>query len=220
MENPAKLHYAAAKHLASVYLAHTINEGIYYWRKHPLQTLPAGPLPVLHADNHQITTDTTKIAQHLAGYTDSDWAADTKKRHSVTGIIIMLAGGAIPYKSKFQDVIAPSSTEAEFVAACDAAKIILFFRSILDDLGIFQDDATVLFEDNNGALMMANTQQPTKGTRQIDIKHFSLLDWLLDWVQRDLIILERITTHDNAADAMTNPLSKNLFYRHFDTYMG
>jgi hypothetical protein len=26
--------------------------------------------------------------------------------------------------------------------------------------------------------------------------------------------------HDNTADAMTKLLSKNLFHRHFDTYMG
>ena len=144
------------------------------------------------------------------------WATDTKKRHSVTGIVIMLAGGAIAYKSKFQEVIALSSTEAEFVAACDAAKMILFSRSILEDLGIPQDQATVLFEDNNGTLMMANAQQPTKGTRHIDIKYFSILDW----VQRDLLTLTRIDTHGNSADAMTKLLSKTLFYRHFDTYMG
>ncbi len=39
-------------------------------------------------------------------------------------------------------------------------------------------DATKLFEDNNGALMMANAQQPTKCTRHIEIKHFTLLDWV------------------------------------------
>ena len=128
----------------------------------------------------------------------------------------MLAGGCIAYKSKFQDIIALSTTEAEFVAACDAGKIILFFRSLLEDLGIPQATATVLYEDNNGALMMANAQQPTRRTRHIDIKHFSILDW----VERDLLILQAISTHDNAADAMTKCLPRILFYRHFDTYMG
>ena len=90
----------------------------------------------------------------------------------------MFAGGAIAYKSKYQEVIALSTTEAEFVAACDAAKIILFLRSILEDLGLSQTHATTLFEDNNGALMMANAQQPTRRTRYMDIKHLSLLDWV------------------------------------------
>jgi hypothetical protein len=128
----------------------------------------------------------------------------------------MFAGGAIAYKSKYQDVIALSTTEAEFVAACEAAKVILFLRSILEDLGIPQPDATTLFEDNNGALLMANAQQPTRRTRHMDIKHFSLLDW----VEKDLIILKAISTHDNASDAMTKFLSRQLFYRHYDTYMG
>jgi hypothetical protein len=64
--------------------------------------------------------------------------------------------------------------------------------------------------------MMANAQQPTKRTRHMDIKHFALLDW----VEQDLITLQDISTHDNAADAMTKPLPKQLFYRHRDSYMG
>jgi hypothetical protein len=63
---------------------------------------------------------------------------------------------------------------------------------------------------------MSNAQQPTHCTRHMDIKHFSLLDW----VERDLVILKKISTSDNAADAFTKPLSKQLFYRHLDTYMG
>ena len=47
-----------------------------------------------------------------------------------------------------------------------------------------------MYEDNNGALMMANAGQPTKRTRHIDIRHFALLDW----VERDLVVLERVCT--------------------------
>jgi hypothetical protein len=63
---------------------------------------------------------------------------------------------------------------------------------------------------------MANAQQPTRRTRHIEIKHFALLDW----VEQDLLTLVNIGTSDNAADAMTKPLPKQLFYRHRDTYMG
>ena len=51
-----------------------------------------------------------------------------------------------------------TSTEAEFTAACDAGKAILYVRSILDEIGIPQDKATALYIDNNGALMMGNAQ--------------------------------------------------------------
>lgn len=94
--------------------------------------------------------------------------------------------------------------------------MILFFRSLLDELGIEQTQATILFEDNNGALMMANAQQPTRRTRHMDIKKFALLDW----VEQDLMILKTIKTAENAADGMTKPLGKQLFYRHAATIMG
>jgi hypothetical protein len=64
--------------------------------------------------------------------------------------------------------------------------------------------------------MMANAQQPTKRTHHLDIKYFSLLDW----VEQDILILQDISTHDNAADALTKPLAKQLFYRHTDTLLG
>jgi len=128
----------------------------------------------------------------------------------------MFAGGAIGYKTKFQTVIAHSSTEAEFVAACDTAKLILFYCSLLDDIGISQTEATVMYEDNNGALLMANAQQPTRRTRHMELKHFAILDW----VEQDLLILTHIPTSLNVADAMTKPLEKTLFYHHYDKYMG
>ena len=212
LDNPAMVHYQAARLLVD-YLAATITEGIYYWRDTPVDSLPEGPLPALHHDNHSLEVP---LQQDLSGFADSDWAGDTIQRKSISGIAIMFAGGVIAYKSKRQEVIALSTTEAEFVAACDAGKMILFFRSILEDLGIPQAEATVLFEDNMGALLMANAKQPTRRTRHMEIKHFSLLDW----VERDLLLLQTVTTHDNAADAMTKFLPRQLFYRHFDTYMG
>jgi hypothetical protein len=63
---------------------------------------------------------------------------------------------------------------------------------------------------------MANVQQPTRCTHHLDIKYFSLLDW----AERELLVLKSISTMDNAADEFTKPLSKQLFYRHYDTYMG
>jgi hypothetical protein len=160
-----------------------------------MDTLPYASLLVQHADTYEIKEHTGTDSRHLIAYVDSDWATNTKKPTSMTGMILMLSGGAIGYKSKFQSIIAHSSTEAEFVAACDAAKIMLFFRSLLQDIGLEQLDATILFEDSNGALMMANAQQPTTQARHIDIKHFALLDW----VEQDMLLLQPISTHDNEA---------------------
>ena len=122
----------------------------------------------------------------------------------------------VRWKRCQRDTIALSSTKAEFTAATDAGKAILYVRTILEELGLTQKDATVLHIDNNGALNMANQQQPTKRTRHIDIKQFVIQEW----VERDLIFLRRITTTDNYADAFTKTLGRTLHYRHFDYIMG
>ncbi len=155
MNNPGQSHYKALKDLVR-YLAHTADEGIFYWRSSPVLTLPSGTIPTLHDDNYILTETRGTNSSSLVGLMDSDWAIHSTKRTSINGMVLVYAGGAVGYKSKFQPIIAHSYTEAEFVAACDMAKMILFFRSLLQQVGIEQTDATILFEDNNGAMMMAN----------------------------------------------------------------
>jgi hypothetical protein len=165
MENPAEVHYQALYQLCQ-YLATTLSDGIYYWRDNPRMDLPIGPTPItFQDDNYTMTTTPHDKFHYLFGYVDADWASDTTHRKSVTGIIIMYAGGAIGYKSKYQTTIAHSSTEAEFTAACDANKLILFFRSLLADMDIEQEHATTLYEDNNGGSWpMPNNQRGEQGT--------------------------------------------------------
>ena len=182
--------------------------------------LPEAPEPVRTTDNNYTSEDVDKQkdinSEKLRCAVDSDYAGDTSHRKSVTGIIFKLAGGAVFYKMKFQEMIAMSSTKAEFTAASEAGKYILYVWSILEEIGIPQTDATVLYEDNQGALLMANAKQPTKRTHHMDVKHFKLQEW----VEHDLIIMERINTSDNYADVFTKAQGRCLFYRHMDYVMG
>jgi hypothetical protein len=152
----------------------------------------------------------------LHAYADSDWASCVKTRRSFGGSCIRLAGGTIAYKAKFHPTVAGSSTEAEFMAAYDTGKMILFVRSILWDLGIPQEAATVLYEDNDACTAMGNAQKPTPHTRHIDIKYFSICEW----IECDLMILERIDTKINMSDHFTKGLSRALFHRHADYLLG
>ena len=215
-QNPAEEHYMAVKHLFK-YVKATKTEGIYFWRKHTRDDLPEGPLPSTNESEYTIDPSVHCDDPNVAhGTVDSDWAGDSSHRRSVSGILIKFCGGTIFYKTKFQDTIALSSTEAEFTAACDAGKAILYIRSILDEIGVPQNEATTLYIDNNGALLMGNAQQPTRRTRHMDIKHFSLLDW----IERELIVMKRINTSDNSADALTKSLGRQLHYRHTDYILG
>eukprot|EP00804_Cyclotella_cryptica_P011330 CCRYP_016353-RB/>CCRYP_016353-RB protein AED:0.55 eAED:0.55 QI:0/-1/0/1/-1/0/1/0/150 len=95
--------------------------------------------------------------------------------------------------------------------------MILFIRSILRDLGIPQQAATILYKDNDACTTMANMQKPTSRTRHMDIQYFAHSEW----VERELIILERIHTSINIAGHVTKVLDRTLlFYRHVDYIMG
>ncbi|KAL7489869.1 hypothetical protein ACHAW6_016196 [Cyclotella cf. meneghiniana] len=217
--NPAEIHYQAVKH-AIKYLVATRKDGIYFWRVTPRLDLPDHPIPICATSLHGQLPPHIQRPQHdclqLHAYTDSDWATCTRTRRSFSGIVIQLAGGTIAYKTKLQPTVALSSTEAEFMAACDTGKMILFIRSILWDLGIPQQAATILYEDNDACTAMANAQKPTTRTRHMDIRYFALAEW----VEHDLMILERINTSINMADHMTKILDRTLFYRHVDYIMG
>jgi hypothetical protein len=88
------------------------------------------------------------------------------------------------------------------MAACDAEKMILYICSILWDLHIPQEAATFLYEDNDGCTAIGNAQKPTTWTRHINIKYFSLCDW----VKQDLMLLDCIDTSINMADHLTKAL--------------
>ena len=213
--SPAKEHYTAMKKVFR-YLRATLEDGITYWRKDTTEDIRLKPSTTPRIYHQQSIPLPTKDPTKLIGSADSDWASDTESRKSVSGIVMHLAGGAVHYKTRYQQVVAHSSTEAEFVAACDASKIALYLRSILEDIGIDQQEATLIMEDNSGALLMANTGQPTRRTRHIDVKHFAIQDW----VEQDLILLEVIKTDDNSADHFTKALGRNLFHMHNDVIMG
>ena len=212
---PAKEHYMAMKKLFR-YLRHTVDNGITFWRQH-LQKIPhlkqsISP-EIVHQQSQPIDNEDRFT---LIVSADSDWASDTSNRKSVSGIIMHLAGGAVHYKTSYQKNIIRSSTEAEFVAACDAAKMAIYLRPLLDEIGIPQNHAMMIYEDNTDALMMVNAGQPTRCTRHMDIRYFAIQDW----VEEDLVVLEHIHTSNNSADTFAKALGRTLFHKHRDVIMG
>ena len=120
---PGKNHMLAAEHVLS-YLRGTWNQTIRYSRD--------------SNENHHI----------LWGWVDADWAGDTDTRRSHTGYILMMNGGPISWKSRRQDNVSLSTSEAEFVAASQAGQEAIYLREMLTDFGFSQTQAILLYEDN------------------------------------------------------------------------
>ncbi len=102
------------------------------------------------------------------------------------------------------------------MAAYDTGKMILFVRSSIWDLDIPQDAGTVLYEDNHASTAMGYAQKPTPCSRHIDIKYFSICEW----IERDLMHLKRIDMTINMSDHSIKGLSRVLFHCHADYLLG
>ncbi|XP_070018155.1 secreted RxLR effector protein 161-like [Nicotiana sylvestris] len=58
----------------------------------------------------------------LEGYTDASFSSDRDDSQSISGYVFTLHGGALSWKSSKQVTVADSVTEAEYIAASEAAK--------------------------------------------------------------------------------------------------
>ena len=73
---------------------------------------------------------------NLIGYIDSDFKSDKDSRKSTSGSILTLGGGAIVWRSIKQYSIEDSTMEAEYIAACEAAKESVWLKKFYTDLEV------------------------------------------------------------------------------------
>ena len=170
-DHPVKIDFDSLRRLAR-HLRITKDWGLIYWRPAPIDIFPAGDFVVLISDTSLPDFPQPQSPTSLAGYVDAAHATDLSTRRSITGLAFILCGGPIAYKSKVQSIVYTSSTEAEFVAAVQAAKIAKYLRSILLELDYKQPGPTVLYEDNQAAILMINLSRPTPQSRHIDTLRF------------------------------------------------
>ena len=70
----------------------------------------------------------------IEGYCDSDYTNDPEQRKSTTVYVFTLAEGAVAWMSRSQLIIAISTAEAEYVAACEASMEAMAEYNILQDI--------------------------------------------------------------------------------------
>ena len=75
----------------------------------------------------------------LQGYVDVDFASDIDSRKSITEFVFTLGGIAISWVSNLQKIVTLSTTEAEYVAATETGKEMIWLYGFLDELGKKQE---------------------------------------------------------------------------------
>ena len=67
----------------------------------------------------------------VRGYTDSSFQSDPDDSKSTSGFLFMLNGGVVCWKSSKQPTVADSTTEAEYIAAVEAAKEAVWLKKFI-----------------------------------------------------------------------------------------
>jgi hypothetical protein len=174
------------------------------------------------ADKGTIVTPTGDLS--LDCYVDADFArlhghdpnhSDTSTR-SRTGYIITLGGCPILWKSQLKPEISLSTLESAYSALSASMRTVLPLCDLLEEicreLTLPPDFKSTIrcrvFEDNNGALLLATKQQHiTKQTK------YFLVKWHFFWhhlCNGDVKVL-KIATTDQLAGYLTKGLNREVF---------
>ena len=141
----------------------------------------------------------------LTVYTDSDWAADYDTRRSTTGYLFQLAGGAISWKSKRQPTVALSTTEAEYMAACEATRETINWRMFFGELGFDTGNPTIIKSDNQGSIALGKNPEHHSRSKHIDIRHH----YVREQVILGTVKFQYVSTNEMTADILTKALARD-----------
>jgi hypothetical protein len=147
----------------------------------------------------------------LMGYSDSDYAGDVTDRKSTMGYIYLLYGAAVTWAARKQQLISTSTTEAEYVGLCNAAKEAVWLRNLLENLGRMQyaggEHAMRIYSDNQSALRLTANPEFYARSKHIDVQYH----YVRELKEGGVIDVRYIPTEEMAADCLTKPLKRQKF---------
>lgn len=175
--NPGRIHWRAAKHVLR-YLVGTSSLGITY----------------------------TKSGKPLMAYVDSDWGGNIDSRRSCTGLVLVLAGGPVSWRSKQQKSVALSTMEAEYIALSEVVKEVMYMRRLLTHMDgqAYANDPTCINCDNQSAIRFSKDSIYHQRSKHVDIRfHFTR-----EAQEDGEVTVQYIPSDKNPADLLTKPLLK------------
>jgi hypothetical protein len=175
--NPGPAHWKAVKHLFC-YLKGTMQMKLVYK-----------------------PTDSPEL---FTAYSDADHGGCKDSGRSTGGYLVKVGSGAVSWSSKLQPLVALSTTEAEYIAAVEAGKEILWMRNILSEFGYSITSPSTLFIDNQSAINVSKNPEHHGRMKHLDLRFY----WLRDKVEGNLIAPMHVRTEYMPADILTKPVPR------------
>ena len=159
----------------------------------------------------------------IDAYVDADFAGTWGSEHptsrdsvrSRAGFVITFGGCPLTWYSKLIDTICLSTMMAEYIALSICMRHLIPIRSVCADLckSLGLEEMTksrmhsVIFEDNLGALGLANAPKDTPQSKFYAVKYH----WFRDHIVDGTCQIKHIASKENLADIFTKMMSLEIF---------
>lgn len=146
------------------------------------------------------------------GFCDADYAECRETRRSTSGHVFLLAGAAISWRSRRQEVVATSTTEAEYIALAEGAKEAIWLRHLLEELDGGKTTARpiIIMEDNRGALLLVENPVNHAKSKHIDVRYH----FVRECAERGEIRVVGESSEEMTADILTKALNRVKHEKH------
>jgi len=202
--NPKKQHTAAVKRIGR-YLLGTMDKGL---------------IMKPNQEGMECWVD----AAHATEWNNKSASSDPSSARSRMGYLITYAGCPIHWTSKMQTEITLSTTEAEYIALSQSMREVLPIMWLMEEakqMGIPVLNAKPkvhckVFEDNAGAIEIANVPKLRPRTKHLNIKYHHFREE----VRKGTVSIYYTRTEDQIADIFTKPLPEASFTKFREKIMG
>ena len=145
----------------------------------------------------------------LKTFYDANWAGCPDTRKSLTGYCVFLGDALISCKSKKQDVISRSSTEAEYRSMATTTCEVTWLLYLLRDLHIPHEKLVLMYCDNQAALDISTNPAFLERSKHIEADCHIVRNKILDGTLETFYVSSR----NQLVDIFTKALGVENFLR-------
>ncbi|CAA7024844.1 unnamed protein product [Microthlaspi erraticum] len=112
----------------------------------------------------------------VKGYCDSDYAGDPDNRRSISGMVFTAGGNVVSWSSSLQQIVALSSTEADYIAnLSEAVTEGVWLKRFAEELG-FPQDSVEFPCDSQSAIALSKNAVHHERTKHVAVKYHFIRD--------------------------------------------
>ena len=133
----------------------------------------------------------------------------------MSGFILFFMNVPILWRSKAQQSITLSSSEAEYVSLSEAAKEIKFVYQLVTSLGLKVKTPIIVRVDNVGAIFMSQNISTSSKAKHVDIRY----RFVNEMVEDEFLKIIFVKTAENVSDGFTKNVSSETYESHIKEYL-